>query len=94
MDGEEIIRRIFGDKQIDDQNKLKELLDSIEEKYCDWFLDRPHPFRKDSKDSIHMHVILKVDGDMRVFQKDPMSDLPDYIYKECIDAFYTIYPKQ
>jgi len=77
----------FYDKQ---EELIKELLE-IENKYIEFFNNRPSKFEREDHDRLHNHWILYHDNTVVKFGFQDDSEVPEYIKAECHQAFKRIF---
>lgn len=82
-----------GKEAAEKRDKLIATLNKIDEKYSDFFKDRPSGVSR-KHDSLEEHYAISQYGPRIQFNKLPNSDLPDYIWQECLAAFHSIYQDQ
>lgn len=83
---------LFHGKEIATKDKLfKAELEAINEKYKDFFKERPSRFESKEHDSLHMHYIIHTTNGQVTFAFHD-DELPEHIKDDCIEAFKKVYP--
>lgn len=83
---------LFHGKELADKDKqFKAELEAVNEKYKDFFKERPSRLSSQEHDSIHMHYMMHTtNGQVTFAFTDEV--LPEHIKDDCIKAFKKVYP--
>lgn len=87
----DVFRTLYGDQFADKKEALEKRLDEIEEKHQDWFNERENRITGKKPDRLHNHYVFEFKPGFTRFAFLNDSDAPDYLQKECVDAFKEIF---
>lgn len=77
-----------------EDTKIKALvskLETVEQKYVDWFKKRPSILDQYPHDTINNHIFIEQEGKVPTLSFWKYSELPDKIKADCLSAYKEVF---